>query len=203
MNVEKRAIRHALRDRRRHLSAAFVEAASAAACARLESFDRYQSAASVVAYVAHENEISAAPLFPAIVQSDRRLYLPRTVPGRPLSRWRPGDPLVVGEGGVQEPIAGTAEQSETPAVVLLPVVAWDNRGTRIGRGGGFYDRLLAELSEGFVRIGLAYEFQECPELPRDPWDVPLHYVITERRIIRCQCSEGMRFRSLQKGGVHP
>ena len=115
-----------------------------------------------------------------------------------LVRWDPGTPLRRARGGVQEPLDGVPADLELPAIVLLPVVAWDHTGTRLGRGGGFYDRLLAGLDPRVVRVGLAYEFQVFPELPRDPWDVSMHYVITERRVVAC--GDG-REASVQKGGL--
>ena len=79
------------------------------------------------------------------------------------------------------------------------MVAWDARGGRLGRGGGFYDRLFAELTNGVTRVGLAYEFQECPEIPCEPWDVCLDYVITERRVVGC--GGAVDEASPEKGGL--
>jgi 5-formyltetrahydrofolate cyclo-ligase len=186
MSVEKQAIRRDLRERRRGLSAALVEAASVAVCAQLRTFPPFQAAASVVAYLSHEKEISIIPLLEEILRSERRLYLPSTAIDERFVRWHAGAPLTSGKGGVPEPAAGVPEVPVTPAIVLIPVVAWDARGARLGRGGGFYDRTLAKLTEGFTRVGLAYELQEFAELPRDEWDVSMHYVITERRVVRCR-----------------
>jgi 5-formyltetrahydrofolate cyclo-ligase len=100
---------------------------------------------------------------------------------------------------VCEPATGVSTLPGLPAVAFLPVVAWDAPGGRLGRGGGFYDRLFTRLPRAITRVGLAYEFQEYPDLPRDPWDVCLDYVITERRLVRCG-GAGMDA-SLQKGGL--
>ncbi len=185
MSVEKQAIRRVLRAYRKSRSLAFVETSSAVVCARLRTFQPFATAASVVAYLAHENEISVRSLEAEIVQSGRALYLPLAAAGPAVVRWHPGAPLGRGRGGVWEPVAGADEVPPVPAIILIPVVAWDRCGTRLGRGGGFYDRVTARLDGEFTRVGLAYEFQEHPELPRDPWDVSLHYVITERRVVRC------------------
>ncbi len=185
MNVEKQAIRRVLREHRKGRSPALIEASSAAVCARLRTFPPFATAASVVAYLAHENEICVRSLEAEIVKSGRALYLPLPAAGPVLVRWHPGAPLTRGRGGVWEPVAAAGEVPPVPAIMLIPVVAWDRWGTRLGRGGGFYDRLTAKLDGGFTRVGLAYEFQEHPGLPRDPWDVSLHYVITERRVVRC------------------
>jgi len=196
MNVEKRAIRQRLREQRRALSAQTVEVVGRAVHEQLLRFPPYTTAVSVIAYIAHENEVPTAGLLDEAACSGRSLFLPRSIPIG-LVRWRPGEPLTVGCGGVCEPAQGVATRPELPAVALLPVVGWEMRGGRLGRGGGFYDRLFAELTAEITRVGLAYEFQECPELPRDPWDISLDYVITERRIVRCVGSAP----SLQKGGL--
>lgn len=197
MTVEKRAIRQRLREQRRGLLPAVVEAAGRAVRARLCGFEPYKAARSVIAYLPDENEVPTAALLADAVRDGRTVYLPRMAGG--LVRWRPGDSLRVGQGGVPEPARGIPEDPETPAVALVPVVAWDRYGVRLGRGGGYYDRLFATLTSGITRVGLAYEFQECAELPRDPWDVSLDFVITERRIVRC--GGPVAEASVQKGGL--
>src|SRR6266446_7111916 len=99
MNLKKRALRQRLRIQRRSLSAARVEAAGVAVAARLRDLPLYRAARAVIAYVAHENELPTAPLFPEIVQSARELFLPSQRNADRLLRWRPGVPLVPGPGG--------------------------------------------------------------------------------------------------------
>ncbi|QJQ32890.1 5-formyltetrahydrofolate cyclo-ligase [Sphingomonas lacunae] len=82
-----------------------------------------------------------------------------------------------------------------PDVILLPLVAFDRTGTRLGQGGGHYDRAIAALGQlpapehtaiarpPIVRIGIAWSVQEHPPLPRDPWDIPLDHIITEQEWI--------------------
>ena len=200
MSVEKRAIRRELRDQRRALPERIVEAAAAAVLQRLRDFAAYGAALSVVAYIGDENEIRTDRLIEAILRSGQLLYLPRQERQPGLARWEPGTPLVAGPGGIPEPPGDSVAVLPLPALALVPVVAWDTEGTRLGRGGGFYDRLFARLEPSVVRVGLAYEFQYVPGLPREAWDVPLHYVITERRTIQCAASsvDGTTF---QKGGL--
>jgi len=200
MNVEKQAIRRELRHRRKALPARVVEAAGAAVYGQLRILPAYAEAVSVVAYIAAENEIPTSELIAAVARSGRTLLLPRCDDPPALVRWEPGDPLVAGYTGIPEPLVASPAVLQTPAVALLPVVAWDLRGSRLGRGGGFYDRLLARLDGDIVRIGLAYEFQHVPEIPREAWDISLDYVITERRTIRCGASTAGE-RAFQKGGL--
>jgi 5-formyltetrahydrofolate cyclo-ligase len=197
MNVEKRAIRQQLRERRRALSAEAVEAAGRAVQAQLLALPPYKAAVSVIGYIADENEVPTTAVLEETASSGRSLYLPHKTGG--VVRWCLGDNLGVGCGGVREPLRGSPEYPQTPAVALVPLVAWDRYGGRLGRGGGFYDRLFAGLTSGITRVGLAFEFQEYAELPRDPWDVSLDYVITERRIVRCGGLVAQA--SFQKGGL--
>lgn len=200
MNVQKREIRQLMRQRRHALAPVIVEAASAAVCARLLSFDAYRSAESVLGYVAADNEISLEPFMRVAVESGRKLYLPQLADRPAWVAWRPGEPLVPGYGRILQP-CGTAECPDVPAIALVPVLAWDEDGTRLGRGGGFYDRIFAKLCKGIVRVGVGYECQRYSDLPSDPWDVPLQFVITEQRIIRCAGDEPVQSVLLQKGGL--
>lgn len=197
MKLDKRAIRDVLRERRRNLAPAVVAAAGAAVCARLSAFEAYSAAASVLAYLATENEIPTTALLERAVASHRVVYLPQAS-RQGIVSWMPGDRLATGRGGVPEP-TGLPAMGANPAIALVPVVAWDVNGGRIGRGGGFYDRLLA-LLPGTLRLGLAYEFQEWTNIPRDPWDVPLHFIITERRLIPCSSNAEIGTELFQKGG---
>jgi 5-formyltetrahydrofolate cyclo-ligase len=201
MSVEKRATRRTLRDRRHRLSATFVEAAGETVWERIRSFPPYVVAVSVIAYVADDNEVPTTALLEAARGSGLPIYLPRTTEPVGLIRWHPGDPWSIGAGGIKQPAEGLPTEPETPAIAFIPVVGWDETGTRLGRGGGFYDRLFASRADGIVRVGLAYESLRFPELPRDPWDVPLHYVITEQRIVRCGGADLARPEQLQKGGL--
>ena len=193
MGVDKHTIRHQVRAKRRVLPADVVRAASAVVCRHAAGLPAYRAAASVTAYVGSENEIATGDLLDDAAASGRPLFLPRLLEHPALVRWLPEQPLVPGRFGVLEPASETPEAPPAPAIAFLPVVAWDRSGTRLGRGGGFYDRLLARLRPLPLCVGLAYEFQEIAELPRDPWDVPVQFVITENGIIRCAAADARYF----------
>jgi 5-formyltetrahydrofolate cyclo-ligase len=91
-------------------------------------------------------------------------------------RWREGDPLVVHGFGMHEPAA--ASPVVTPDVLLVPLLAFDARGHRLGYGGGFYDRTLASLKTKLA-IGVAYAGQEVDALAAMPHDHPLDMIVTE------------------------
>lgn len=99
--------------------------------------------------------------------------------------------LVRDSHGIDVPAADAIEGS--PSLVLVPLLAFDRRGTRLGQGGGHYDRALARLGRAMTAkgsrlraIGIAWAIQEVADLPRDPWDVPLDAIITEREWIVCR-----------------
>ena len=94
-----------------------------------------------------------------------------------------GRGLVPGRGGVPEPQDGPPLSPQARGLVfLVPGVAFDVDGRRLGRGAGCYDRALAEYPDA-LRIGLAYEFQLVPSLPEEAWDVRMHAIATEARML--------------------
>jgi len=95
--------------------------------------------------------------------------------------WKPGDEIQVGAYGISEPLP-TAPTISPSAVdlILVPAVACDYRGYRLGYGGGYYDRLLSSPEwRSKPTIGIVFEFAYLPQLPTDAWDIPLHAVCTE------------------------
>lgn len=201
MSADKHAIRQALRGRRRRLGADAVDAAGAVVWAQLRGFASYQTASVLIAYIPSENEVPTERALADSAAVHRDVYLPKNSGAAGFVRWRVGEPLIPGRGGVWEPLAGVPLAPGTAAMALVPLVAWDEHGTRLGRGGGFYDRVFAGGTADIVRVGLAYEFQYWPDLPRDPWDVPLEYVITEQRVVRCVVNAAVRSELPQKGGL--
>lgn len=105
--------------------------------------------------------------------------------GQPLvfRGWQPGAALVPGAFGALVPVAGAVC---TPQVLVVPLLAFDGQGGRLGYGGGFYDRTLAVLrAEGApLAIGLAFAAQQLPEVPREATDLPLDLIVTEAGTIR-------------------
>lgn len=81
--------------------------------------------------------------------------------------------------GMQEPMASRGRHVSTLDILIMPLLACDHRGTRMGMGGGFYDRTLASAPKKPFRIGLAHDFQYLSnELIRQPWDQPIQLLIT-------------------------
>lgn len=130
------------------------------------------------------DEADPRALAHALAARGHRLALPVVAAKRsPLvfRLWREGDPLIVHVFGMHEPARDAPEV--TPDVLLVPLLAFDARGNRLGYGGGFYDRTLTALDTKLA-IGIAYAGQEVRELPCRDHDHPLDMVVTESGIRR-------------------
>ncbi len=128
-------------------------------------------------------EIDIRPLLYALHERGHPIALPVTPKrGNPLHfrRWRPGDELIRGPLGTRQP-AETAEPL-VPDFLLVPLLAFDRRGRRLGYGGGYFDRTLAALP-GATALGVAYAAQELDEVPVGAEDMPLQAIATEAGLI--------------------
>ena len=106
---------------------------------------------------------------------------------QPLSfrRWLPGEPLEIGAMKIHTPLSTALEVA--PDVLLVPLLAFDKSGYRLGYGGGFYDATLANLrtQKKIIAIGVGYAGQEIAEVPHEAHDMRLDYMMTEKGIIQC------------------
>lgn len=142
----------------------------------------------VAVYAAIGTELDSGPLLHSLVDQDVMVALPVTVgQGRPLvfRAWKPGDELSSGFLGIQEPLP-TAEKVQ-PDVLFVPLLAFDEAGFRLGYGGGYYDRSLAELRalKSVIAIGVAFDEQKVDVVPRCRYDQQLDWMLTPQAMRRC------------------
>ncbi|NNL18657.1 MAG: 5-formyltetrahydrofolate cyclo-ligase [Boseongicola sp.] len=191
---EKAPLRQRIRHRRASLNTRVRRQAARAIAKRARTLRRFQRAHRVAAYIARHGESDPQPLAQAALNLGKRVYLPVLHPffhGRlKFCQLRANTILQANRFGIPEPIARTEclRDSRRLDLVLVPLVAFDSQGYRLGMGGGYYDRSFAyRHSSSRVRpllIGLAYEFQLVDDLPHEAWDIRLDAVITERNIYR-------------------
>jgi 5-formyltetrahydrofolate cyclo-ligase len=137
---------------------------------------------AIAGYWPMRDEMDPLPLLDRLAQRGYALALPVvTARNAPLAfrRWSSGDPLEPGEFGTRHPPATAA--TVTPTIVLVPLLAFDDVGHRLGYGGGHYDRPLAQLrgERPVIAVGIAYDAQRMHEVPVHDDDQRLDWVVTE------------------------
>jgi 5-formyltetrahydrofolate cyclo-ligase len=142
---------------------------------------------NVSAFFPYKSEIDTRPLLGKLAGEGWTTCLPIVIAlGEPLifRRWLPGEPTVPGVWGIPRPTDDAALVQ--PDVLLVPLMAFDRQGYRLGYGGGFYDRTLEQLraEKTITAIGVAYAAQEVDAVPHGPHDQPLDYVMTERGLFK-------------------
>ena len=146
-----------------------------------EALDR---ATCVAGYRAMGGEADPAHLLAFAAAQGKTIALPfverRSLPMRFLA-WSPGEPLLPGPFGLEQPDRARAAEV-TPDLFLAPLLGFDRRLHRLGQGAAYFDRAFARFPDA-VRIGIAWSSQELDMVPDDPWDVPLHAVLTEKEWI--------------------
>jgi 5-formyltetrahydrofolate cyclo-ligase len=188
IDQEKAALRRASIARRDALPAAERAAAAAAIAARPFPLDI--SAGTIVAgFMPMKSEINPLPLLQRLAAAGAALALPAVAGrGHPLvmRSYAIGDPLVAGVWGIREPAAQAPEV--LPDILIVPLLAFDRRGHRLGYGAGYYDMTITALRarKPVVAVGIAYAAQEVTEVPITPRDARLDLVLTERGIIDCR-----------------
>lgn len=185
----KTSIRAAMRKARKNMLPETVRNLSVAAQKHILADNAWRKAGSVGLYVAVRHEMETDMLSENAWATGKNVYFPHTSPyAIGIIRFLPcisRDELVVNHFGIPEPTPETcplpkAGEEWIPELIIVPGVAFDVKGRRIGSGGGYYDRLFAKSSmRDTIRIGFAYSFQVLEEIPSESWDVPMHAIATE------------------------
>ncbi len=134
------------------------------------------------------DELDTGPLLQALHVQGIKLALPVIeAKNQPLifRSWAPGDEMATAQWGIREPLENQPEV--LPDIVLVPLLAFDKRGYRLGYGGGFYDRTLEKIRniKPVLAVGLGFDEQEVDVVPHDRYDQRLDLVFTQTRALRC------------------
>jgi 5,10-methenyltetrahydrofolate synthetase len=150
---------------------------------RLLDLPGYRSAHRVAAYMSFGSEIDTRPFVDAVLAEQKILVLPRVDRAtRALDLHEVADlaALTDGQFGIREPAAGCPRaEAASLDFILVPGVAFDRRGQRIGHGAGYYDRLLARRGAHTVCVAIAFDCQVVERIPAEPHDQPIDRLITE------------------------
>lgn len=192
----KEAIRDEMRRRLRSLGTEDAKGWSGQVCSRIAGTSFFARAETLMVYLPIPGEVDITGLALRAFQEGKTVCVPRV-------DWRAGhmmaveirsldDEFVEEKRGVKEPAGGRSVCSEEIDLVLVPGLAFDAVGRRLGRGGGFYDRFLADplLRRGGLTTtcGVAFDFQVIEQVPTLGHDMRVDAVVTERRLIRAGCS---------------
>jgi 5-formyltetrahydrofolate cyclo-ligase len=203
---EKQNLRAILSEARCSLSAAYIGALSTLVQQRVLSSQAYLSATKIVLYAPLTGEVETALIAADALRSHRRLYYPivnrehRRIRLRAVSDL---SELAPGAFGILEPAAaGALEAGELgpAALVCVPGVTFTPAAARLGRGGGYYDRLLAALSAEAVTVGLGYSFQLIDRLPEQLHDRRLKLVVTESAVYAASGAPHAAAQTSDQGG---
>ena len=178
-------LRKKVRKRRQQLSSTQQLTASEQLAERLSEHPKFQQASKIALYLANDAELSLTPLIQWCWQQQKHVYLPVLHPfslGNLLFlEYKKSTPMKKNVFGILEPKLDVTKVCplEQLDIICTPLVAFDQTGARLGMGGGFYDRTLANWQQySLYPIGLAHDCQLVDRVPTQSWDVPLPEIIT-------------------------
>ena len=175
--MDKQALRAEIRAKKRAMTPAQIEAASGRLAELLFAHPAYQAAKSLYGYLSYNQEVRTLPILEQALRDGKQVAVPK-VYGEEMRFIRMQDLTRVSKGysGIPEPVDDGPLANDKHALVLMPGLAFDKEGHRIGYGGGFYDRFLAAEPE-HPTAALCYDFQMLPHLDTDPFDIPVDLVL--------------------------
>lgn len=176
--VDKAALRREIAAKKRAMTGAQILAASENLALQLFAHPLYQRAVALYAYLSYNQEVRTQAILRQAAADGKRLAVPKITDGRMEFLWLTDRTrLEPGFGGIPEPVEG--ERADAPdALVLMPGLAFDRQGHRMGYGGGYYDRFLAR--EPHPTIALCFDFQLLDCLPTEDHDIPVDVVLSAK-----------------------
>jgi 5-formyltetrahydrofolate cyclo-ligase len=192
----KAAFRRSLSLSRRGLTPQQRREASRGIAALCRGLDGFDTAEVVCSYVNFREEVETTELIASLLREGRRVVVPiqphDPADGLLFAEIRTLSELAPNHFGILQPPLAAARLVPSNAIplFLVPGLAFDPAGHRLGYGLGFYDRAFAEAAPGTLKVGLAFELQVLDSVPADPHDVPMDFVVTENRVIRAAAGPG-------------
>ncbi|UXI69167.1 5-formyltetrahydrofolate cyclo-ligase [Tahibacter amnicola] len=198
ISPERHALRARMREERARLGAGARIQAAQGLMTQLRQLPELTIDQHIAGYFAVNGELSLHLVVADAWRRGRQFYLPIAGARRQLrfAPYRNDTAIVPNRFGIPEPAAETAQLVDPAAIqlVLVPLLAFDRRGNRLGYGGGFYDTSFAFLhgqdrpTEPLL-VGVGYAFQEVDALDEAPWDVKLDFIATESELISCEAPQ--------------
>jgi 5-formyltetrahydrofolate cyclo-ligase len=182
ISAEKKYLRSEAAIRRNLLSYEHIPVRS---FEKLKAAPWFQKARTVSLYVSQIFEFPTKGLFELCVQEKKIVCVPiiqgKTLAFQKITNW---GQFVVNEKNIRESLFGTRISPDRVDVFFVPLVAFDQSGNRLGRGGGYFDRLFSNQNLLGVKVGVGFDHQECFRVPAEDHDIPMEYILTENRVIQ-------------------
>ena len=175
--MDKKTLRKKIREQKRAMTPQRIEEASRKLGELFRATELYRNAKTIYGYLPYNQEVRTVPMLEQALADGKRVAVPK-VYGDEMKFIYLTDLTQVAEGyaGIPEPVADGPVGDDPTALVLMPGLAFDKEGHRIGYGGGFYDKFLAQ-EPNHPTIALCYDFQMLQQLPKEEFDIPVDCVL--------------------------
>jgi 5-formyltetrahydrofolate cyclo-ligase len=164
------------------------KARSRLATDRLVELPEFHDSSVIMAYLSLPYEVDSTPVVLRAWQLGKTVVVPKTVVGRrrliPYQIETLDTGIIAGPYGIPEPIDGTPFPLSMIDMVIIPGLAFDRHGNRVGKGAGFYDRFLREHGFSGLKVGLGFSTQMVDDIPSEPHDVPLDLLVNDQAAFR-------------------
>lgn len=188
---EKKALRKEILTKRKNIDTAEKEEMDKKILDRFFESKYYKEAKKIFIYISYDSEIDTIKIIDKAFKDGKKIYVPRTEFESRLMdavEITSFDNLIKSSYGILEPSINTPYINPNELdLIVVPGVAFDKKGGRMGYGAGFYDRYFKKINkdniEKITKLALAYDFQVLEEVPMSAQDVPVDYIITEKEFI--------------------
>lgn len=175
--MDKRELRRMIREKKRAMSVEQIAEKSRRLGALFADSEAYRQASAIYGYLPYNQEVRTVPMLEQALRDGKRVAVPKVFGDEMRFIWMTDLTQVEkGYSGIPEPIEDGPEADDENALVLMPGLAFDPRGHRIGYGGGFYDKFLAREPE-HPTVALCYDFQMLEQLDTEEFDIPVDLVL--------------------------
>ncbi|MCX7774048.1 MAG: 5-formyltetrahydrofolate cyclo-ligase [Clostridia bacterium] len=185
--MNKAQIREDMLARRKALPKEYARTASEAICSAIIESDVFAKSQTVLSYMPYGNEVAIKEVNLLLINTGKRLCVPRTLLNYDMEAVpvdHLGSDLIQARFGLLEPAPHKkAIKPEKIDLILIPGVAFDQTGNRLGHGRGYYDRFLLKCRKDAYKLGVAFDFQVLSALPFESYDIRMNAVVTEKAFI--------------------
>ena len=190
MNTKKQqklTLRNSLRSQRRKLTANQQQQNAVQIANHLQSCQWFAKVQDIVLYLPIDGEIGMQPFIDMCWSASKNICLPVMSKNTMVFvSYTLGVALAKNQFGIPEPTIKLSFPTEKLDAIIVPIVAFDKQKRRLGRGGGYYDKVLDKINDSTLKIGVAHAVQEIDAVPTEPHDVSMDFIVTEKGIVNTQ-----------------